>query len=140
MRRHVQDITQNHPKTDDGNIRSRKLGRPDTVSDKERRPRGDGGAVCAAYVYAVRLTSQCFTGDTLVLMEYGLTPIADIEAGDYVWSEDTETGECVLREVMGVSHCRRHRLQRMDKPVCKVQMQLMLRLCSISQGAFGEQN
>ena len=54
MRRHVQDITQNHPKTDDGNIRSRKLGRPDTVSDKERRPRGDGGAVCAAYVYAVR--------------------------------------------------------------------------------------
>ncbi len=45
------------------------------------------------------LTSQCFTGDTLVLMEYGLTPIADIEAGDYVWSEDTETGECVLREV-----------------------------------------
>ena len=86
------------------------------------------------------LTSQYFTGDTLVSAEYGLTPIADIEAGDYVWSKDTETGECVLREVTEVSHCRRHRLKRVDKPVCKVQMQLMLRLCSISQGAFGEQN
>ena len=36
------------------------------------------------------LTSQYFTGDTLVSAEYGLTPIADIEAGDYVWSKDTE--------------------------------------------------
>jgi len=86
------------------------------------------------------LTSQYFTGDTLVSAEYGLTPIADIEAGDYVWSKDTETGECVLREVTEVSHCRRHRLKRVDKPVCKAQMQLMLWLCSISQGAFGEQN
>ena len=30
------------------------------------------------------LTSQYFTGDTLVSAEYGLTPIADIEAGDSI--------------------------------------------------------
>ena len=30
-------------------------------------------------------------------------PIEEIETGDYVWSEDTETGETVLKQVTGVS-------------------------------------
>jgi len=49
------------------------------------------------------LTSQCFTGDTLVATETGLRPIAEIEAGDYVWSENTETGEKALKQVLSVS-------------------------------------
>ena len=49
------------------------------------------------------LTSQCFTGDTLVSTEYGLRPIEEIQAGDYVWSENTETGEKELKKVLGVS-------------------------------------
>lgn len=46
------------------------------------------------------LTSQCFTGDTLVSTEYGLLPIEEIQAGDYVWSENTETGEKELKKVL----------------------------------------
>ena len=49
------------------------------------------------------LTSQCFTGDTLVSTEHGLRPIEEIQAGDYVWSENTETGEKELKKVLGVS-------------------------------------
>lgn len=49
------------------------------------------------------LTSQCFTGDTLVSTESGLRPIEDIQAGDYVWSENTETGEKELKKVLAVS-------------------------------------
>ena len=49
------------------------------------------------------LTSQCFTGDTLVSTEYGLRPIEEIVAGDYVWSENTETGEKELKKVLSVS-------------------------------------
>ncbi|MGN0496234.1 MAG: polymorphic toxin-type HINT domain-containing protein [Lachnospiraceae bacterium] len=49
------------------------------------------------------LTSQCFTGDTLVSTEYGLRPIEDIQVGDYVWSENTETGEKELKKVLSVS-------------------------------------
>ena len=49
------------------------------------------------------LTSQCFTGDTLVSTESGLRPIEDIQAGDYVWSENTETGEKELKKVLSVS-------------------------------------
>jgi len=49
------------------------------------------------------LTSQCFTGDTLVSTETGLRPIEDIQIGDYVWSEDTETGKKELKQVTDVS-------------------------------------
>lgn len=49
------------------------------------------------------LTSQCFTGDTLVSTEDGLRPIEEIQAGDYVWSENTETGEKELKKVLSVS-------------------------------------
>ncbi len=49
------------------------------------------------------LTSQCFTGDTLVSTEDGLHPIEEIRAGDYVWSENTETGEKELKKVLSVS-------------------------------------
>ena len=49
------------------------------------------------------LASQCFTGDTLVSTESGLRPIEDIQAGDYVWSENTETGEKELKKVLAVT-------------------------------------
>ena len=49
------------------------------------------------------MTAQCFTGDTLVATEEGLKPIKEVEAGDYVWSENTETGEKELRKVLAVS-------------------------------------
>ncbi len=49
------------------------------------------------------LTSQCFTGDTLVSTEDGLRPIEEIQAGDCVWSENTETGEKELKKVLAVS-------------------------------------
>lgn len=49
------------------------------------------------------LTSQCFTGDTLVAVENGLILIEEIEIGDYVWSENTENGKRELKEVIGIS-------------------------------------
>ena len=49
------------------------------------------------------LTSQCFTGDTLVSTEDGLRPIEEIQAGDYVWSENTENGKKELKKVLSVS-------------------------------------
>lgn len=49
------------------------------------------------------LTSQCFTGDTLVSTETGLRLIEEIQIGDYVWSEDTKTGEKELKQVTDVS-------------------------------------
>ena len=48
------------------------------------------------------MTSQCFTGDTLVFTEDGLRSIEEIQAGDYVWSENTETGEKELKRVTDV--------------------------------------
>ena len=49
------------------------------------------------------LTSQCFAGDTLVSTEDGLRPIEEIQAGDYVWSENTETDKKELKKVLSVS-------------------------------------
>ena len=49
------------------------------------------------------LTSQCFTGDTLVSTADGLRPIEEIQAGDYVWSEHTERGKKELKKVLSVS-------------------------------------
>lgn len=49
------------------------------------------------------LTSQCFTGETLVSTETGLCPIEEIQKGDYVWSENTKTGEKELKKVLSVS-------------------------------------
>jgi hypothetical protein len=43
-----------------------------------------------------------FTGETLVSIEEGLGPIEDIQVGDYVWSEDIETGEQSLKKVLNV--------------------------------------
>ena len=42
----------------------------------------------------------CFVEGTLVLTEDGLIPIEDIKVGDYVWSENPETGEIELKEVL----------------------------------------
>ncbi len=49
------------------------------------------------------MTSQCFTGDTLVSTEDGLRPIEEILAGDYIWSEYITTGEKKLKRVTNVS-------------------------------------
>jgi len=68
---------------------------------------GDPAEIAVRFVQLVcmlfGLTSQCFTGDTLVSTETGLRPIAEIQIGDYVWSEDTETGEKELKQVTDVS-------------------------------------
>jgi len=55
----------------------------------------------AVSVYALK--SQCFTGDTLVSTADGDRRIDEIEAGDYVWSYDTECDEKVLAKVTNVS-------------------------------------
>ena len=55
----------------------------------------------AVSVYALK--SQCFTGDTLVSTADGNRRIDEIEAGDYVWSYDTECDEKVLARVTNVS-------------------------------------
>ena len=41
----------------------------------------------------------CFTEDTLILTENGLVEIDEIEVGDFVWSENPETGDITLKEV-----------------------------------------
>jgi predicted GIY-YIG superfamily endonuclease len=41
--------------------------------------------------------------DTLVSTEDGLRQIGEIQAGDYVWSENTETGKKELKKVLSVS-------------------------------------
>lgn len=41
----------------------------------------------------------CFTEDTLILTEDGLVEIDEIEVGDFVWSENPETGDITLKEV-----------------------------------------
>lgn len=45
------------------------------------------------------LFMKCFTGDTLVATEDGDKRIDEIAVGDYVWAEDTVTGEQVLKRV-----------------------------------------
>ena len=45
---------------------------------------------------------KCFTGDTLVATEDGDKRIDEIAVGDYVWAEDTVTGEQVLKRVSKV--------------------------------------
>lgn len=68
---------------------------------------GDPAEIAVRFVQLIcmlfGLTSQCFTGDTLVSTEDGLRPIEEIQAGDYVWSENTETGEKELKKVFYVS-------------------------------------
>lgn len=43
---------------------------------------------------------HCFIEGTLVATKTGLVPIEDIQAGDYVWATDEETGETALKEVV----------------------------------------
>lgn len=54
------------------------------------------------FVTLYGVTDQCFTGETLVSTEDGLIPIEDIREGDYVWSEDTETGRISLKKVVSI--------------------------------------
>ncbi|MBD5136421.1 MAG: hypothetical protein HDT39_10750 [Lachnospiraceae bacterium] len=49
------------------------------------------------------LKSQCFTGDTLVSTAEGDRRIDEMEAGDYVWSYDTENDKTALARVTDVS-------------------------------------
>ena len=45
-------------------------------------------------------TSACFTAGTLVSTENGKKPIEEICVGDYVWSENLETGKKELKKVI----------------------------------------
>lgn len=42
----------------------------------------------------------CFTAGTLVLTNYGLKPIEDIEIGEYIFSKNIETGEAGYQKVI----------------------------------------
>ena len=48
------------------------------------------------------ISSQCFTGETLVSTENGFVQISEINVGDYVWTENVETGEKELKQVLQV--------------------------------------
>lgn len=48
------------------------------------------------------IVSQCFTGDTLISTEDDQKRIDEIKEGDYVWSENIETGEKELKKVLTV--------------------------------------
>ena len=43
---------------------------------------------------------QCFIAGTLVAAKSGLQPIETIQAGDYVWATDSETGQTELKQVV----------------------------------------
>jgi len=49
------------------------------------------------------LSCQCVTGDTLVSTADSEKRIDEMQAGDYVWSYDTQSGEDVLARVTNVS-------------------------------------
>lgn len=48
------------------------------------------------------LTSQCFTGDTLVATENGLTRIDELEVGDYVWTNYSADSIETIKEKLGL--------------------------------------
>gem|GEM_PF-289106 len=60
------------------------------------------GAGISIIVDLVVLFSSCFTGDTLVATVGGYKRIDEIEAGDYVWAYNAETGEQERKEVLQV--------------------------------------
>ena len=57
-----------------------------------------GTAICGSY-YAANGGNVCFVAGTLVLTDDGQIPIEDIEAGDYVYATDPETGESGYKRV-----------------------------------------
>ena len=69
-----------------------------------------GAAACKALAKACpklvnlfkKMDNICFTGDTPVYTSEGTKPIADIEVGDEVYSEDPESGEKGLKKVTRV--------------------------------------
>ena len=85
----ISGITQNA----DSFIEAVKSGDPERIIVESLR--------LAVSVYALK--SQCFMGDTLVSTADGDRRIDEIEAGDYVWSYDTELDEKVLVKVTNVS-------------------------------------
>jgi RHS repeat-associated protein len=48
-------------------------------------------------------TTTCFSGDTVVSTSEGPVEIQQIEAGDLVWAEDTQTADISLHEVLRVT-------------------------------------
>ena len=45
-------------------------------------------------------TSECFVAGTMILVAEGAKAIETVEAGDYVWAWDEETGNVALKEVV----------------------------------------
>lgn len=58
-----------------------------------------GTMVCGSYI-AANGGNVCFVAGTLVLAATGAKAIEDIEAGDYVWAWDEETGDVSLKRVL----------------------------------------
>gem|GEM_PF-2449333 len=85
----------------------RKNGIPSTLIDEEiaaantvdlRMQKGLNGGVGNE---GTRSTgSGCFTAGKLIPTEYGQRPIEEIKIGDYVWSENPQTGEKGLKKVV----------------------------------------
>ncbi|MBQ8547020.1 MAG: EndoU domain-containing protein, partial [Lachnospiraceae bacterium] len=73
---------------------------------QEAIEKGDPQEIAVRFVQLIcmlfGLTSQCFTGDTLVATETGLRPIEELREGDYVYAENTETGEKERKKVTDV--------------------------------------
>lgn len=76
---------------------------PQMIEDWEN---GDYDLAVAGALQAISSLSmifmKCFTGDTLVATADGDKRIDQIAVGDYVWAEDTVTGEQVLKRVLKV--------------------------------------
>lgn len=63
---------------------------------KGRRAKRESKKVCS--------NGSCLTGDMLIESDKGLCPIKEIREGDDIYSRDMQTGESVLRKVLGVFH------------------------------------
>ena len=58
------------------------------------------GTMIVGGYYAKKGGNVCFVAGTLVLAEIGQVAIETIEAGDYVWATNTDTGETELKRVV----------------------------------------
>ena len=58
-----------------------------------------GTLICGSYS-AAKGGNVCFVAGTMVLAAVGEIPIEEIEAGDYVWAWDEETGDVTLKRVV----------------------------------------
>ena len=58
------------------------------------------GAASGALAASTLNAGNCFIAGTFVATQDGSVPIEEIEAGDYVWAWDEETGDVALKQVV----------------------------------------